>query len=272
MFDCLIIGGGPAGVSAALYARRAGLEVGIITKGNMTLEKVGRIDNYYGFPQGITGKQLYLNGLEQARGLGVEIIEDEVVDISFYNETTYNVETFKEGIVNGKYLVLATGSPRKTIDVPGLHEFEGKGISYCATCDGFFFKDKIVAVIGTGDYAKSEAKYLENIAKSVKVLDENDIDSFLGKDGKLASIQMTNGDVLEVDGAFIAIGTASSIDLARKIGMQVENNKIIVDENGKTTAPNLYACGDCTPGLMQVCSAVHEGAVVGLAIAKEFQK
>ena len=157
MYDVIIIGSGPAGISAALYTQRGGLKTLIISKGSSSLEKAHKIQNYYGLVEEISGKELYKIGIEQAKRIGVEIIEDEVVQIS-------NEKNFKVTTINAEYdatnVILATGINRKESTIKGIKEYEGKGISYCAVCDAFFFRGKDVAVIGDGNYAVHEAEIL----------------------------------------------------------------------------------------------------------------
>ena len=146
MYDIIIIGAGPAGISAALYAKRANTNVLLLYHGQTSLEKAERIDNYYGFPGGITGKELYENGIKQAKDLGIELKEIEVIQIENL-EDSFNVKTEKESF-EAKSIILSTGNKKLESDIPGIKEFEGKGVSYCAICDAFFYKNKNVAVIG----------------------------------------------------------------------------------------------------------------------------
>lgn len=280
IYDVVIIGSGPAGISAALYAKRRKLSVLIISKGIGALEKAEQIENYYGFPNGITGKELYKNGIRQARTLDIDMADDEVISLS-YGEN-FEVET-----VNSSYkartVILATGSNRITPNIKGIREFEGKGVSYCAICDAFFYKGKDVAVLGNGNYAVHEMEQLKPIVNSITILtngeeivenrninvEVNDkrIREFRG-DNSIQEVEFEDGTKKQINGIFVALGTASSNDLARKIGARIENNHIVVDENMQTTVPGLFACGDCTGGLLQISKAVYEGAKAGLAVLK----
>lgn len=281
VYDVIIVGSGPAGISASLYAKRRKLSVLVISKGNGALGKTEKIDNYYGFPKGISGKELYQNGIEQAKTLGVEIIEDEVVTLNY-------LENFEVETVNSQYtaksVILATGTNRVTPNIKGIQEFEGKGVSYCAICDAFFFKGKDVVVLGNGNYAIHEMEQLKPVVGSVSILtngeemienrdvevevDSRKIREFRGED-KLAEIEFEDNTKRKVHGVFVAVGTASSNDLARKIGARIENNHIAVNENMETTIPGLFACGDCTGGLLQISKAVYEGAKAGLTVLKK---
>jgi thioredoxin reductase (NADPH) len=280
MYDVIVIGSGPAGITAAIYAKRRNLSILVISKGNGTLQKAEKIDNYYGFENGISGKELYVNGIKQAKNLGIDFIEDEVINIEYINQFT--VET-----VNSKYeakaVILATGVSRNIPNIKGIKEFEGKGVSYCAVCDSFFYKGKDVAVLGDGNYAIHEFETLKPIASSVTILTNGNtmvenrdssievnskkIREFRG-DTKLEKVEFEDNTIQNLNGVFIAMGTASSSDLARKIGARIENNNIIVNENMETTVPGLFACGDCTGGLLQISKAVYEGAKAGLAVLK----
>lgn len=280
MYDVAIIGSGPAGISAAIYAKRRKLSVIVISKGKGALGKTEKIENYYGFSKGITGEELYQNGIKQARNLGIEIVEDEVVSLEYIKH--FEIET-----VNSQYLaksvILATGTSRITPNIKGIKEFEGKGVSYCAICDAFFYKGKDVVVIGNGNYAISEMKQLEPVVNSVtiltngeKMIENRDVEvevatekirEFRG-DTKIQEVEFENNTKKQISGVFIAMGTATANDLARKLGARVENNHIVVDDNMQTTVKGLYACGDCTGGLLQISKAVYEGAKAGLAVLK----
>lgn len=278
MYDVIVVGSGPAGITASIYAKRRNLSVLIISKNNSAVQKTDKIENYYGFPNGITGKELYENGIKQAHNLGIELVEDEIVSIEF-------LKTFKVETVNSKYeaksVILATGTNRNTPKINGIKEFEGKGISYCAVCDAYFFKGKDVAVLGSGNYAIHELEQLKPIVNSVTILTngnkiienrnveanviEKPIKSFNGEN-KIQEVEFEDNTKKEISAVFVAQGTASSNDLARKIGARVENNYIVVNQNMETTVPGLFACGDCTGGLLQISKAVYEGAVAGLSV------
>ncbi len=280
MYDVAVIGSGPAGITAAIYAKRRNLSTLVISKGNGALEKAKKIDNYYGFANGVSGKKLYENGLNQAVNLGVEIVQDEVINIEL--KDNFTIET-----VNSKYdtksVILATGVNRNIPNIKGIKEFEGKGISYCAICDSFFYKEKDVAVLGEGNYAIHEFETLKPIANSVTILtnggkivqnrsngvvvNEKKIKEFRGTN-KLEEVEFEDDTKQKINGVFIAVGTASSTDIARRIGARIENNNIVVNENMETSVPRLYACGDCTGGLLQISKAIYEGTKAGLAVLK----
>lgn len=278
MFDVVIIGSGPAGISAALYLKRAKKNILIISNGKSALEKAHKIENYYGI-ESISGEDLCKIGIKQVENLQVPIEIDEVTNISYENHfvvTTANREYEAENVI------LATGTNRMAPNIKGVKEFEGKGVSYCAVCDAFFYRNKDVAVIGNGNYAIHEAKQLKPVANSVTILtngkemiqnrdasdfeiDETPIREFRGENS-IEEVEFENNNTKKIDGVFIAIGTASSTDLARKIGTLIKNNNIVVDENMQTSVKGLYACGDCTGGLLQVNKAVYEGAKAAMSV------
>lgn len=280
-YDVIIIGSGPAGISASLYTARANLKTLIISKGIGILEKVNKIDNYYGLEKALTGEELQEIGINQAEKLGVEFVKDEVVRIDY--ESNFVVET-----INCKYkakaVIIATGTSRKTPKISGIKDYEGRGISYCATCDAFFFRGKDVAVLGSKEYALHEAEELQRVANSVTILtngekpvenrgiefdiEEKKIREFRGNNS-IEEIHFEDNTVRKIDGVFVAIGTATSSDLARKIGARIdEKGNILVNENMSTNVPNLYACGDCTGGILQIAKAVYEGMVAGMSAIK----
>ena len=281
MRDTIIIGAGPAGISASLYAKRAGLDVLVLYKDDGTLEKVHKIDNYYAVP-GVSGDELAKIGRKQAEDLGINIKKEEVVEIEYdYENNFFTVKADKR--YQAKSIILATGTKKNAPKIKGIKEFEGKGISYCAICDGFFYKNKTVAVVGNGGYAVSEANDLINIVSKLIILtngaerpqirgDNVEINSkpikeFAGQD-KIEKVEFNDGTDLKIDGAFIAQGSADSSDFARKLGIILNDNKIKVDENMETNIKGIFACGDCIGGTLQISKAVDDGMVAGLSVIK----
>lgn len=283
-YQAVIIGGGPAGVSAALYLARANIKTAIVENGPGALARAHKIENFYGIAA--SGIKLYAEGLEQARSLGVDIIQDEVLAVEYYDSFVLTLKHAAEPLP-APALILATGTKNVTLNLPGLVELEGKGISYCAVCDGFFFRKKKLAVLGHGAFALHEAEYLRHIAAEVTVLTNGQDDSAakaagfatittpvtaVTGTGKLEAVHFADGSELEVSGLFIALGTADSTDMARKLGAQLDGRFIKVDADGATNIPGLFAAGDCIGGLKQVAKAVHDGARAGLAAIKFLRK
>ena len=282
MYDVIIIGAGPAGISASLYLIRAKKSILVISKDNSSLKKAEKIDNYYGL-ESLTGKELFDRGIKQAKELGVNIVKEEVISVDFEDISKFKVITENKEYMS-KNVIIATGTSRKTPNIKGIKEYEGKGVSYCAICDAFFYKNKDVAVIGSGNYAIHEAKTLKDVANSVSILtngeqvvqnrDESlqnfDINEKRIKEvrgfNKVEEIDFDDDTSKKVSGVFIAMGTASADDLAKKIGVVLKNNSIQIDENMQTNIKGIYACGDCTGGLLQINKAVYEGAKAALHI------
>ena len=281
MYDVIIIGSGPAGISAAIYLKRAKKNILIVSNGKSALQKAHKIENYYGI-ESISGEELHKVGIKQVERLGVPIEKDEVINISFdrhFIVTTVNRE------FEAKKVIIATGTNRMAPNIKGIKEFEGKGVSYCAICDAFFYRNKNVAVVGNGNYAIHEAEQLKPVVNSVTILtngnkmvenrsssdlyvDETPIREFRGTN-VIEEVEFDNNSIKKLDGVFIAIGTASSTDLARKVGAVIKNNYIVVNDNMETSVKGLYACGDCTGGILQINKAVYEGAKAALDIIKK---
>ena len=273
--------GGPAGISASLYTKRGNKETLIINSENSTLQEVHKIENYYGFENGIDGKELYKNGIKQAENLGIKVKTEEVLNIKI-NEKGFEVITNKNTYTT-KTVIIAVGNKKNKVKIKGIKEFEGKGVSYCAICDGFFYRNKEVAVIGSGDYAISETNDLINIAKKVTILTNGEkapefradnveinskpIEEIDGKD-KVEKVTFNDRTSINADGIFVAQGTAGGLELAKKLGLLIKDNHIIVNENMETNIKGIYACGDCTGGLMQISKSVYQGMVAGLEVIK----
>jgi len=280
MHDIVIIGKGPAGISAALYAVRAGMKTLVIGNGAGALAKAKLIENYYGLEKPLSGTDIQIRGENQLKELGGELLNAEVTGIGFGDG--YIVET-SSGEFPCKAVVLAVGKSHKSIKIAGVKEFEGRGVSYCAVCDGFFFKGKSLGVIGDGDYALNEAKYLSGFAKDVTIftngmpfkalaenifgVDTRKIETLTG-DLKVSGIRFDSGEAVALDGVFVAVGQASAADFALKLGVMMEDGNISVDKNHMTNLPGVFAAGDCTGGLNQLSTAVGEGAVAGQRAAE----
>lgn len=284
MSDLIIIGKGPAGISASLYAVRAGLSVTVVGKGEGALGKTDRIDNFYGFPEGVSGPELHKRGLEQAAKLGVKIIEDEIVSAEFDGDFTFKSTT---DIYTGKTAILACGAKRISPRFNGIKEYEGKGVSYCAICDGFFFKGKQTGVLGSGKYAAEEASILTKTSAEVTIftdgaeftadvpagvkIETRKIKSLFGNE-LLQGLLFDDGEKKELKGLFIALGIAGGTDFAKKLGAITEGNYIVIDKNAQTNAPKLFAAGDCAGAPFQIAKAVYEGAMAGMQAMKTLKK
>ena len=265
MSDMLILGYGPAGISAALYGLRAGLDVQVVGKDGGALMKAHLIQNYYGLEKPLTGEELLEVGKKQALELGGKIAEDEVIDLMF-DGTGFSAKGLA-GEYHGKVCIMATGAARKKQPLAGMAEMEGHGVSYCAVCDSFFYRQKDVAVLGSGEYALYEAQELLQVVKSVTLLtngapltaefpenirvEKRHLQGLVGE-GSFKGVHYEDGVEESFDGLFVALGSANATDLALKAGAAFDAGKLSLDENLQTTIPGLYAAGDCTGGILQV--------------------
>lgn len=252
-----IIGAGPSGVSCALYLKRANKEVQVITNDKSALCKAKYIENYYGTGK-IIGNELYNKGIKSIQELDIPVINDEIISIN------YNDKFELEGINNNyssDIIVLALGKINNRTYFKGEEEFIGKGISYCATCDGFFFKDKKIAVIGNGDYASREYEYLKNISNDIIKLNNDDVKEIIGTD-KVTQILLENNTSIDIDGIFICDNTISANALCLKSGILTDKDGVVVDDKYQTNIENIYACGDLIPGIKQISKAVNDGMLV----------
>ena len=292
MENIVIIGAGPAGISAALYAARGNMNPLVINNGIGALEKAEKIENYYGLEQPPSGKELYERGIAQAKALGVRIQDAEVLGISGFD--TFTVKT-TAGDFDTVSVILATGGKRSAPKIPGLKEFEGRGVSYCAVCDAFFYRGKEVAVVGNGDFALHEAEELRNVTQDVTIYTDGKEPEFsrehpiavntmkiqaIEGDDKVSGLLMQSDTAAQdaeapensfypADGVFVALGTAGSTEIARQMGAEIsDKGNIKTDEEMATTIPGLFAAGDCTGGLLQVSKAVYEGSMAAISAGK----
>ena len=285
MVDVIIIGRGPAGMSAALYTVRSNLKTLIIGRNDSKLRKADKIDNYYGFADTISGDRLLDEGELQVKRLGAEVIEDEVISIE--KEEFFNVTTSKTKF-SCKALLLATGQPQKVIRIENLVKFEGMGVSYCSTCDGFFYNGRKVGVLGNKDYAVHEALELMTYTKDITIftngkpleisskydaqeeqfkVDTRQISKLDGSEF-LEKIYFADGTSEELEGLFVAYESASSVDFARKLGIMVDGNTVVTDVKQMTNLSGVFAAGDCTSSFKQISVAVGQGALAGKAISE----
>ena len=282
MFDCIIIGGGPAGISASLYLKRSNKNVLVLYKDESQLLKAHKIDNYYGFEEGISGKDLYDAGIKQAKNLGIDLRLEEVLDIQ-YGMDNYLVKSDKS-IYETKYIIIATGNKNLRPNIKGIIDYEGKGVSYCAICDGFFYKKKRIAVIGDSLYAKEEANVLKNVSEDIIILSngkkiknddfkviDKEIEALIG-DEVLRQVVFKDGSTIDIDACFIAIGSAGGANFAKQLGIMMENELIITNDNMETNINGIYACGDLVKGIKQVNKAVYEGAIAALDIINKINE
>lgn len=283
MYDVVIVGKGPAGISASLYTVRANLKTLVIGRNDSALTKAHKIENYFGFSEVISGETLLKEGEKQALRLGVEIAEAEVISIE--KKDWFEVST-ATGNYEARAVLLATGQQQKKINIGNLKAFEGRGVSYCSTCDGFFYRNLKVGVLGHKDYAVHEAVELEAYTGDITIYTNgmglditeryvDEIKRFKVNTGRINRLEgeeflqklcFEDGTCEELDGIFVAYDTASSLDFARKLGVVADESSIEVDKNQRTNLEGLFAAGDCTGGFKQISTAVGQGALAGRKI------
>ena len=282
-YDVIIIGKGPAGISAALYTVRANLKTLILGIDSSVLKKADKIENYYGFETPVDGKYLLEQGVLQAKRIGTTIIEEEVISIE--KEDDFKVVT-SENVFYSKAVLMATGQSLAKVDIKNIKQYEGKGVSYCTTCDGFFYRGKKVGVLGYKDFAIHEAQELQPFTKDITIytngknleiseLQKKYVKDYKINDKKISKIfgeEFFEGVLFEdgtkeaFDGIFVAYDSASSVNFALKLGVMTKNNSIIVDSEQKTNIDGLFAAGDCTAAFKQISVAVGQGAVAGRSV------
>ncbi len=273
--DIIIIGSGPAGYTAAIYTARAGLNplliAGEVTAGG-ALMNTTEVENFPGFPEGIQGPDLMANMLSQAERFGCEILYEDAIELSLEGEIKQVVTS--EGQYQARRVILAMGSEYRKLNVPGEVELSGRGVSYCATCDGFFFKDQHLAVVGGGDSAMEEALFLTKFAKKVTVIHRRDqlrasqiMAERAGANPKIdfawnSTVAQINGEdkvesitlqstvdgkesTLDATGVFVAIGHEPRSQLVKEQVDLDESRYVRVDLPGTATnVPGVFACGD----------------------------
>ncbi|MBW3004575.1 NAD(P)/FAD-dependent oxidoreductase [Candidatus Woesearchaeota archaeon] len=287
MYDVIIIGCGPAGLSAAIYTARSQLKTLVIgSMENSMLWKAHFIQNYFGVE--LEGKEMLEKGVDQAKKLGAELIDAEVVGAKG-KDGSFTVTTADNKDYETKTIIVATGTACAPAGIKGEKELTGKGVSYCAICDGFFYKGKKIAVVGNGNYAAHEAIELLSFTKDLTIfsqgkdwemspefkkalekkkvsLRKEKIVEFVGK--KTLTGVMIGGKEEKFDGVFVAMGTASALSFAQKLGVQMKGNSIVIDRDGKTNVKGVFAAGNCTGCNPQVAADVGEGCNAGLGAIK----
>ncbi len=299
MYDVIIVGGGPAGLSAAIYTSRDRLDTLLIEKGltGGMINEAEKVDNYPGFPDGISGIELAAKKYQQAQKYGVKDLNAEVTGIQVNGKHNFTVNT-TEGEYNSKAVIIAGGSNKQKLDAPGEKEFRGRGVSYCGTCDAPFYTNKIVAVVGGGNTALYEALHLAKFAVKVYVIHRRDqlratsvvqeraweepkiefilstvVESVEGGDFveklKLKNVATNSQSELKVDGIFISIGLIPNTEYLKGILALDEAGMIIVNDRMETSFPGIFAAGDIRHNsIRQAVAAAGDGAVAALSAKK----
>ena len=280
MFETIVIGSGPAGSTAAIYLKRFNRDVAVITSNDTALNSAHQIDNYYGFYE-VSGKELYNNGINQLKHLGIDLIDEIVVSIEYYN---HFVITTNKNVYEAKRVILATGKARNKLKIKNAKDYEMKGLSYCATCDGFFYRNKKIGIIGSGNAMLHELSFLKNMSSDIIVFtdgEELDLSDVKVVKEKVVSLYgdeyleglTTEKESYDLDGLFVAIGEASTFDFIKHLGILTdEKNNIIVNNNYQTNIPNLFAIGDAIGGVLQITKASYDGMMVAYGIVGKGEK
>lgn len=293
IYDLIIIGMGPAGVSAAIYAKRAGLNVLCLDEAMIGgyLNYIDRIDNYPGL-YGISGPDFAFKLFEHIQNLNIEFKNKKV--LSIIDGDVKKVIIDNEEFLS-KYVVIATGRTARELGLEKERELLGKGISHCALCDGAFYKNKIVAVVGGGNSALQEALHLANIADKVYLIHRNNefravkeladrvqekeniicmmnvnIKELMNDDNKLTGLVLDNGDSLDVDGLFVYVGFVPGTGFAKDLGIVNDKGYIVVNDDYETSLEGIYAIGDIIDKkVYQISTAVAEGTIVATNIIEK---
>lgn len=295
LFDVFIVGGGPAGLTGAIYCARNGLRVAVASEGIFggTVNNAAIIENYPGFPEGVSGTELAERFRQHAVNAGAELLDEKVETIEKSGKyfVLHGYDTYL-----AKTVILAMGIDYRKLGVPGESELLGRGVSFCATCDGAFFRNRTVAVVGGGSSAFASAEYMVNIASKVylvhrrsgfraekvlvdRVLSHPKVEPLLNKvvrkiNGQnkvesllLEDVNTKEQSVLQVDGVFIQIGHVPKTDLAKGLVNMDENGYIKVSEDMKTSEEGIFAAGDIRQGALgQIVTAAADGAIAAESV------
>ena len=296
MYEVLIIGAGPAGMTAAIYAARASYKTALVEHGipGGQAATTDMIENYPGFPEGISGPELMLKFFEQTQTFGVEVIYEQVMSAELNGEIKKVIT--EQQTIEAKVVIIASGAKPKTLGVSNEGRLRGRGVSYCATCDGFFFKDQPVAVVGGGDTAVEEAMYLTKMCSSVTLIHRRDalranrtaqnralnneklhilydtvVDDIIGEDKvtqlSLKNVKTEEISTLDVNGVFIFVGYSPNGSFLPDDLAVDSHGYIITNEEMQTNLPGVFAIGDVRQKkLRQVTTAVGDGGAVMTAV------
>ncbi len=299
----IVIGSGPAGFTAALYAARAALEPLVISGSQLggQISITNEVENYPGFPEGTTGPELVDLMQRQAERFGARLLIDEVTEVDFTNGSPFTIKTHGETFEADSAIVCVGASPRR-LGVPGEEDLIGRGVSFCATCDGFFFREKDVVVVGGGDSAMEEALFLTRFVNKIKVIHRRDelragealktrafandkvsfiwdteVDEIVGN-GQVESIRLKNvksGDKseIDIDGVFIFIGHYPNSGLFKDQLEMDERDYLITDEKMMTSVPGVFAAGEIQdPVFRQIATSVGQGCAAGMTCERWLDK
>jgi thioredoxin reductase (NADPH) len=302
VFDIIIVGGGPAGLTAGLYGGRARLET-IVLEGGLVggqMVTTDAIDNYPGFPEGVTGSQLTKLMEDQAKSFGCSVHGETVTAVDAHGDI--KIVSTDQNRYRGRTLVLCPGTEYRKLDIPGEREFTGRGVSYCATCDAAFFRDRKIVVVGGGDSALSEALFLRKFAREITIIHRRDAlraakiyqerafaepkinflwDSIVERIAGEQAVEnvivknVKTGETRDVptDGVFMFIGVIPRTAFLENVVDLDEQGYIVTDEACRTSAEGVFAAGDARKSfLKQIATAVGDGAVAAFAAEKYLEE
>ena len=287
---CLIVGAGPAGMTAAIYLKRAGIDFILMDKSapGGELLKTSVIENYPGVSE-VNGPDLAMKMVNQLKGLDIKPEFDEVLDIT-KNGNLFTVKTLKDEILCDN-VILATGRVPNSLKIDGEDSFIGKGISYCAPCDGSFYKDKVVAIVGGGNTAITDAIYMASLAKKVYLIVRGEIkaskilvDRLKDKenvivikpaivkkiiyDEVIKGVLLDNGTEIQLDGIFLAIGGRPMLSFVSSLDLEMDNGYLIVNNKMESSVKGIYGAGDIIKkDYYQIVTATNDGAIAALTIS-----
>jgi thioredoxin reductase (NADPH) len=296
--NVIIIGSGPAGLTAAIYTARANLKPLVFTGNEIggQVSITNEVENYPGFPEGLTGPELVEKFQKQAERFGARIEYAEVTEVDFEVQP-FRVKTY-DNEYQAKAIVIATGASPRKLGIPGEAEFTGRGVSYCATCDGFFFRDREIAVVGGGDSALEEGVFLTKFANHVRIIHRRDelragytlqerakrnqkiefvwdtVVTEINGNGAVESVQVQNvktgeASTLKVDGVFIYIGHYPNSHLFKDKLEMDEHGYLITDRNTRTSVPGVFAAGEIADSVFrQVVSSAGEGCKAAIQVER----
>lgn len=302
LYDLIIIGGGPAGITAGIYSARSKLSTLILESALLggQMSTTDLIENFPGFPRGITGIELSSYMEEQAKRFGVDILNEEAIDVKLIKD--FKIVITNESQYKADALIIATGTEWQKLGIPGEAEFIGRGVSFCATCDGAFFKDSKVIVVGGGDSAITEALYLTKFAKEITIVHRRDslratkiyqemafsnpkikflwnsiIQEIKGDKVVYSAIikNLKTGEIMEypTDGIFLFIGRKPRTEFLKDLIKMDDAGYILTDENCQTSIKGIFAAGDCRRKLLyQISTAVGDGATAAFATEKYLEE
>ena len=299
MYDVIIVGGGPAGLSAAIYTSRDRLDTLLIEKGltGGMINEADKVDNYPGFPEGISGMDLTSRMYQQAQKYGLKDVNAEVTSIEIWDKHNFVIKT-SDGEYTSKAIIIAGGSDKQKMDTPGEKEYTGRGVSYCATCDAPFYTNKVVAVVGGGNSALYEALHLAKFAVKVYIIHRRDhlratqivqeraktepkiefilgtiVEAVEGRDVieklKLKNVATGETSELKLEGVFVSIGLKPNTGYLKGIVDLDEAGMIVANDRMETSVPGIFAAGDIRHNsIRQTIAAAGDGAVAALSAKK----